>query len=136
MICVKKLGFTTSKTSLGTAVAKVTYVSILNGFCLQKNSPEKFTGCSLLEKSPASFCPSASHRSELGADAGDHFITTPSHTPLAHQPLVGSGRAAPERRDARAVVESAAAAAAAAGGSSGAPPARVRARAVLRGGSV
>ena len=87
-------------------------------------------------KSPAYFCPSESHRSELGADAGDHFITTPSHTPLAHQPLVGSGRAAPERRDARAVVESAAAAAAAAGRSSGAPPARVRARAVLRGGSV
>ena len=101
--------------------------------CLQLKFPEGHIGFD--DGSPACFCPSASHRSELGADAGDHFITTPSHTPLAHQPLVGSGRAAPERRDARAVVESAAAAAAA-GRSSGAPPARVRARAVLRGGSV
>ena len=104
MICVKKLGFTTSKTSLGTAVAKVTYVSILNGFCLQKNSLEKFTGCSLLEKSPASFCPSASHRSELGADASDHFITTPPTLRLPSKLLpTETGRAAPRRRDAKPV---------------------------------
>ena len=117
------IGITTPK-ALHCTVAKIT-----DGCKTQSSFPE---GHGLDEKSPACFCPSASHRSELGADAGDHFITTPSHTPLAHQPLVGSGRAAPERRDARAVVESAAAA----GGSSGAPPARVRARAVLRGGSV
>ena len=121
------IGFTTPK-ALHCTVAKIT-----DGCKTQRESlfPE---GHGLDEKSPACFCPSASHRSELGADAGDHFITTPSHTPLAHQPLVGSGRAAPERRDARAVVESAAVAGA--GRSSGAPPARVRARAVLRGGSV
>ena len=46
---------------------------ILSEFCLQNNFPE---GHGLVEeKSPACFCPSASHRSELGADAGDHFIT-------------------------------------------------------------
>ena len=64
------------------------------------------------EKSPACFCPSASHRSELGADAGEHFITTPSNTPLAHhhQTLAQSAhrpsRAKEKRCEAVAVVES------------------------------
>ena len=55
------------------------------------------------EKSPACFCPSASHRSELGADAGEHFITTPSNTPLAHhqQTLAHSAHMASRAKEKR-----------------------------------